>query len=383
MKIHEYQTKILFREVNIPVLEGRVAVSADEAYAISKELGGVTVVKAQVHVGGRGKAGGVKVAKTPEEAKEYAKTILSQPLKGLPVRKVLVESGADIQQEIYLGIVLDRVSKSNILLFTPEGGIDVETLAIERPEALLKLPLTAGQAISDAQLDTICEFSKLPVSLHPPLRDIVKKLVDLYIKFDGELLEINPLVVTKAQQLVALDGKLVMDDNAEFRQSRILAFAEPEDSDPLELEAKKRKLAYVRLEGSIGIIGNGAGLVMGTMDEVQRAGGKPADFLDLGGGARADVVTNALQLLMMDSNIKGLLINIFGGITRCDEVAKGIISVLETQPIPVPIVVRLEGTHAAEGLALLATVKGLHSASSMQDGASKIVALAAAYTKEA
>lgn len=374
MKIHEYQTKYLFKEEGIPVLPGDLAETPEKAYEIATQLKGVVAVKAQVHVGGRGKAGGIKIAKSPDEAKSYAQSLIGMDLKGLTVKKLWIESGAQIEKELYLGIVLDRMQKRNVILFTPEGGVDVEELAEKRPEALLKLPLDPLTGITDTQMNQLLSFSRLDIQLHPQLSEIVSKLVRLFLKYDGELLEINPLVVTNSNQLIALDGKLNVDDNALFRQDKIRSFAEIEEMDPLELEASKRGLAYVRLNGNVGIIGNGAGLVMGTMDEVQRAGGKPANFCDLGGGAKADVVRNALEILLMDSNIKGLLINIFGGITRGDEVAKGLISVIKEKGIELPIVVRLEGTRAEEGLAILAEAN-LISAHSMQDGAAKIVKL--------
>lgn len=374
MKIHEYQTKYLFQEEGIPVLSGGLAETPEQAFEIATRLKGVVAVKAQVHVGGRGKAGGIKIAKTADEAKTYAQSLIGMDLKGLTVKKLWIESGAQIDQELYLGIVLDRMQKRNVILFTPEGGVDVEELAETRPEALLKLPIDPLKGVSEAQMNQLLAFSKLDAGLYPALSDIVKKLIQLFVKYDGELLEINPLVVTKDNQMIALDGKLNVDDNALFRQEKIRTFAEPEEMDPLELEASKRGLAYVRLNGNVGIIGNGAGLVMGTMDEVQRAGGKPANFCDLGGGAKEDVVRNALEILLMDPNIKGLLINIFGGITRGDEVAKGLIGVIREKGINMPIVVRLEGTRAEEGLAILADAN-LVSAHSMQDGAAKIVKL--------
>lgn len=374
MKIHEYQTKSIFRQHEIPVLKGEVATTPEEVYTISTSIGGVVAVKAQVLVGGRGKAGGIKIAKTPEDAKEFAQRILGTPLKGLTVNKVLVEAGADIKKEFYLGFVIDTQQRRNVLIFTPEGGVDVEELAVTRPEAILKLAISPTEGLTDTDIKTVLDMSTLDETGQAQLRHILTNLYKIYQSTDAELIEINPLVLTASGDLIALDGKLNVDDNALFRQAELTAIQDQSDEDPIELEAKRRGLAYVRLDGNVGIIGNGAGLVMGTMDEVQRAGGKPADFLDLGGGAKADVVKNALEILLLDPNIKGLFINIFGGITRCDEVAKGIITVCAEKEIHFPIVIRLEGTQAEEGKRLLAS-STLVSVSSMQEGAKRIVEL--------
>ena len=371
MKIHEYQTKSIFRQHEIPVLKGEIATTPEEVYTIATLIGGVVAVKAQVLVGGRGKAGGIKIAKTPEDAKEFAQRILGTPLKGLTVNKVLVEAGADIKKEFYLGFVIDTQQRRNVLIFTPEGGVDVEELAVTRPEAILKLAISPTEGLTDTDIKTVLDMSTLDETGQAQLRHILTNLYKIYQSTDAELIEINPLVLTGSGDLIALDGKLNVDDNALFRQAELTAIQDQSDEDPIELEAKRRGLAYVRLDGNVGIIGNGAGLVMGTMDEVQRAGGKPADFLDLGGGAKADVVKNALEILLLDPNIKGLFINIFGGITRCDEVAKGIITVCAEKEIHFPIVIRLEGTQAEEGKRLLAS-STLVSVSSMQEGAKRI-----------
>lgn len=374
MKIHEYQTKSIFRQHEIPVLKGEIATTPEEVYTIATLIGGVVAVKAQVLVGGRGKAGGIKIAKTPEDAKEFAQRILGTPLKGLTVNKVLVEAGADIKKEFYLGFVIDTQQRRNVLIFTPEGGVDVEELAVTRPEAILKLAISPTEGLTDTDIKTVLDMSTLDEKGQAQLRQILTNLYKIYQSTDAELIEINPLVLTGSGDLIALDGKLNVDDNALFRQAELTAIQDQSDEDPIELEAKRRGLAYVRLDGNVGIIGNGAGLVMGTMDEVQRAGGKPADFLDLGGGAKADVVKNALEILLLDPNIKGLFINIFGGITRCDEVAKGIITVCAEKEIHFPIVIRLEGTQAEEGKRLLAS-STLVPVSSMQEGAKRIVEL--------
>lgn len=376
MKFQEYQTKQIFKDAGIPVLPGKVVASPEEAQKAANLLGGVVAVKAQVLVGGRGKAGGIKIAKSPEDAATFASTILANPLKGLTVHKLLIEQGAAIAREFYLGFAVDRTRKAHTLIFTAQGGVDVEELAATNPSAIITLPIYPSSGLTESIVQRVLTESGLQPSQQSKLVTILKKLYEIYIKSDAELIEINPLVVTESGDLIALDAKLSVDDSAAYRQPELVAMLDPEDEDPIETEAKKQGLAYVRLSGNVGIIGNGAGLVMGTMDEVQRAGGTPANFLDLGGGARADVMKKALELLLKDSRIKGVFINIFGGITRCDEVAKGIIGVSAETKLPWPIVIRLEGTQADEGKALLAA-SNLIPASSMQDGAKKIVELVA------
>ncbi len=374
MKIQEYQTKDLFKKSGIAVLLGEVADSPEKVFDIAKSLGGTVAVKAQVLVGGRGKAGGIKLAKSPDEAKQFSEKLLGNPLKGLVVKKVLVEQAADIDREFYLGFAIDREKQKNVLIFTAEGGVEVETLAETRPEAILKRHLLPSEGLSESLISEVLQQSGVRGDARTKLAHVLIALYQLYLKTDAELIEINPLVLTKSSDIIALDGKLNIDDNSLYRQPEFLALQnEDSEEDPLEIEAKSRGLAYVRLSGNVGIIGNGAGLVMGTMDEVLRAGGKPANFLDLGGGAKADVVKNALEVLLKDPQIKGIFINIFGGITRCDEVAKGIIAVVNEKQIPFPIVLRLEGTRAKEGLSLI--TGAIIPAASMQEGAKKIVHL--------
>jgi succinyl-CoA synthetase beta subunit len=365
MKLHEYQAKELLAKYGIPTPRGKMAETAEAAEKFAAEVGLPLAIKAQVLVGGRGKAGGIKIARSAAEVKTFADQILNMKIKGLPVVSVLVEKGLEIEKEYYLGITLDRTTKSNVLIFSAMGGIDIEEVALHDPEeifrtALPRLPKT---------------LPHLPAEESKQVTAIAEKLYDLYLKTDATLAEINPLVKTKDGQFIAADAKIVIDDNALFRQKELAAFQESADEDPLEAEARRRKIAYVRLPGSIGILGNGAGLVMTTMDEVKRAGGEPACFLDLGGGSKAEMVASCLELLTRDPNIKGIFFNIFGGITRCDEVVAGIIAAHDKIGVKVPMVIRLTGTREEEGKALLAKTTFLTYAASMSEGAKKIVEL--------
>ena len=374
MKIHEYQAKEIFAKYNIPVPAGRVASTPDEAAVIAGEIGKPVVVKAQVHVGGRGKAGGIKLAKTPEEAREAASQILGMDIKGLKVLEVLVEEAADIKEEYYLGITTDRAARRNIVMVSASGGMDIEEVAANEPEKLAKLHLDPAIGLQDFQIRNLAYDAKLPAVAAKGIGPFLKALYKVYADYDCTLAEINPLILTGDGQLIAADAKFDMDDNALFRHKEMAVFQEAQEEDPIEAEAHKRGLTYVRLDGDIGIIGNGAGLVMTTLDVVQREGGRPANFLDIGGGAKAEVVTKAIDTVLLDKNVKGIFFNIFGGITRGDEVAKGLLSAIDTMDIQVPIVVRLTGTRAEEGLALLEGSK-LTPAATMQEGAQKIVAL--------
>ncbi|OGB90480.1 succinate--CoA ligase subunit beta [candidate division WOR-1 bacterium RIFCSPHIGHO2_01_FULL_53_15] len=366
MKLYEYQAKELLAKAGVPTPKGEVAETAEKAEKFAAQVGLPLAIKAQVLVGGRGKAGGIKIARTAEEVKTFSGQILNMKIKGLPVASVLVEKGLEIAKEYYLGITLDRTSKSNVLIFSAMGGIDIEAVALHDPAeifrtALTRLPIT---------------FPPLSLGEGKKIEAIAEKLYELYLKTDATLAEINPLVKTKDGNFVAADAKIVIDDNALFRHPEFHAMAEEAEEDPLEAEAHRRKIAYVRLPGSIGILGNGAGLVMTTMDEVKRAGGEPACFLDLGGGSKAETVANCLELLTKDQNIKGIFFNIFGGITRCDEVVNGIIAAHDKVGVKVPMVIRLTGTREEEGKKLLARTTFLTYAASMTEGARKIVELA-------
>ena len=374
MKIHEYQAKEIFAKYGVPIPKGRVARTPDEAAEVAQEIGGTVVVKAQVHAGGRGKAGGIKVAKTPDEARDAAQQILGMEIKGLTVEEVLVEQAADIKEEYYIGITTDREARRNIVMVSAAGGIDIEEVAASTPEKIARLHLDPALGLQDFQIRQLAFEAKLPTAAVRGIGPFLKALYKTYSDYDCSLAEINPLVLTGDGTLIAADAKIVLDDNALFRHKEMAQFQEAQEDDPIEAEAHKRGLTYVRLEGDIGIIGNGAGLVMTTLDVVQREGGHPANFLDIGGGAKAEVVTKAIDTVLLDPNVKGIFFNIFGGITRGDEVAKGMLEAIDTMDIQVPIVVRLTGTRATEGLQLLEGSK-LTPAATMQEGAQKIVAL--------
>ncbi|MCX7642478.1 MAG: ADP-forming succinate--CoA ligase subunit beta [Armatimonadetes bacterium] len=374
MKLHEYQAKQMFARYGIPVPKGDVASTPLEAKAIAEHLGKPVVVKAQVLVGGRGKAGGIKVAKTPDEAEQVAGQILGIRIKGLPVEKVLVEEALDISAEYYLGMTVDRSKKRNLVMVSAMGGVDIEEVAETHPEAIAKTHLDPFLGLLDYQIRQLHKQAKLEPTTLRQFMSIAKSLYRLYVECDANLAEINPLVLTKDGNLIAADAKLLIDDNSLYRQQEIASWYEEIEEDPFEAEARKKGLAYVRLKGEVGIIGNGAGLTMTTLDIVQRAGANPANFLDIGGGARADVVREGLKLILGDPQVKGVLINIFGGITRCDEVAKGILQALEGMELKVPVVVRLTGTKEEEGRKLLEGTP-LIPAATMQEAAEKIVKL--------
>jgi succinyl-CoA synthetase beta subunit len=382
LKLYEYQAKEILMKYGVPVPDGAVADTVDEVKAIAARIGKTVVIKGQVHSGGRGKAGAVKLAKDPEEAATIAKELLGKTLffaqanANLKVNNLLVEEALSIKEEIYIAITQDRTSQRDVLIVSTKGGMDIEQVAEESPEAIsttLIDPLlgltdyTARNALFAAGYDKILISKTVPV---------LRQLYAAYIGSDASLAEINPLVITNDNLIVAGDAKWLVDDNALYRQPTFATFGETSEDDPIEREAHKRGIQYVRLEGgNIGIIGNGAGLVMTTMDEVKRAGGEPADFLDIGGGAKAESVRSSLEIVLSDPNVKGVLFNIFGGITRGDEVAKGIIEGLASLDVKVPIVVRLAGTRAAEGTAILKETN-LVPAETMQEAAQKVVALA-------
>ena len=374
MKIHEYQAKEIFAKYGVPIPKGRVARTPQEAATVAEEIGGTVVVKAQVHVGGRGKAGGIKLAKTPDEARTAAEAILGMDIKGLTVHEVLVEAAADIKEEYYLGITTDREARRNIVMVSAAGGIDIEEVAATDPEKIARLHIDPAIGLQDFQIRQVAFASGLPPAALKGVGPFLKALYKVYAEYDCSLAEINPLVLQGDGTLIAADAKINIDDNALFRHKDLAVFQEAQEDDEIEAEAHKRGLTYVRLEGDIGIIGNGAGLVMTTLDVVQREGGKPANFLDIGGGAKAEVVTKAIDTVLLDKNVKGIFFNIFGGITRGDEVAKGMLEAISTMDIQVPIVVRLTGTRAEEGLKLLEG-SVLTPAATMQEGAQKIVAL--------
>lgn len=373
MKIHEYQAKDILARYGIPVQPGRVAYTPDEAEAIARELGGPVVIKAQVYVGGRGKAGGIQFGDTPEQARAAAARVIGMDIKGLTVEKVLVTSKIDIKEEYYLGIVLDRKTQAPVIMVSTAGGIDIEEVAANTPEKIVKQPIDMRWGLRPFEALNILSQAGFPHSVLRQAAAILTGLAKAFVESDANLAEINPLAYTADGKVMAADGKIVIDDNGLFRQKEYAAWAEPEEANPLEYEAKKAGLTYVKLDGNVGIIGNGAGLVMTTLDMVARSGGKPANFLDIGGGAKAEVMYKSLTFVARDPQVKGILVNIFGGITRGEEVAKGVIMAQKELPEGMPIVVRLSGTGAEEGRALLKDA-GLDWAKDMRDGAEKIVA---------
>ncbi len=373
MKIHEYQAKDILARYGVPIQPGRVAYTPDEAEAIARELGGPVVIKAQVYVGGRGKAGGIQFGDTPEQARAAAAKVLGMDIKGLTVEKVLVVSKINIQEEYYLGIVLDRKSQAPIVMVSKEGGIDIEEVAAKTPEKIIKQPIDMRWGLRPFEARDILARARLPHQVIGKGGAILTALAKAFIESDASLAEINPLVLTSEGQVQAADAKILIDDNGLFRQKEYASWAESEESNPLEYEARQEGLTYVKLDGNVGIIGNGAGLVMTTLDMVARVGGKPANFLDIGGGAKAEVMYKALSFVARDPQVRGILVNIFGGITRGEEVAKGVIMAQAELPKGMPIVVRLSGTGAEEGKALLKDA-GLDWGKDMREAAQKIVA---------
>ncbi len=377
MKIHEYQAKEILRRYGIPVQPGKIATTPEQAEEIAREFGVPVVVKAQVYVGGRGKAGGVKFGSTPEQTREVAGQILGMDIKGLTVEKVLVTPAIDIAEEYYAGIIMDRASQAPVVMVSRAGGIDIEQVAEETPEKIIKEPIDVRWGLLPWQARDILERAGMPHNVIAKGGAILAALAKAYDGSDATLAEINPLALTKDGQVLAADAKILIDDNALPRQKEYAGWAEPEEANPLEFEAKADGLTYVKLDGDVGIIGNGAGLVMTTLDMVARSGGKPANFLDIGGGAKAEVMKKALLFVAKDPQVKGILVNIFGGITRGEEVAQGIIMAQNELPLGLPIVARLSGTGEEQGRALLADA-GLTWGQDMRDAAQKIVAEIAA-----
>ena len=365
MDLFEYQARDMFEAHGVPVLAGAIATTPEEARAAAEQIGarsgGVTVVKAQVKTGGRGKAGGVKVAKSPDEAKSHAEQILGMDIKGHTVHRVMIAGGARIAEEYYFSILLDRANRSYLAMCSKEGGMDIEQLAVERPEALAKIGVDPNVGVDDAKAQEIVDAAGFDEVDKPGLKDVMKKLWEVYRDEDATLVEVNPLVKTEEGGFIALDGKVSLDANAAFRHPDHAALEDKEAADPLEAAAKEKNLNYVKLDGSVGIIGNGAGLVMSTLDVVAYAGEefggqKPANFLDIGGGASAEVMANGLHIILSDPQVKAVFVNVFGGITACDEVAKGIVGALDAlgNEEDRPLVVRLDGNAVEEGRRILA-----------------------------
>jgi succinyl-CoA synthetase beta subunit len=375
LKLQEYQAKRIFGQFGVPVPSGDVAKTPAEAAAIAERIGGTVVIKAQVLVGGRGKAGGIKLAKTPAEAEAVADRILGMDIKGLKVKKVLVDPGADIRKELYLGMVLDRGSRRVVVMASSEGGVDIEEVAAHTPEKILTLPVDPCLGLKEYQARDLALGIGLPKEQLGQFARICQGLYDCYMGCDASLAEINPLAVLGDGTLKALDGKMVLDDSALFRHPDLAALRDEDEETAEERDARLNGLSYVKLDGEIGCMVNGAGLAMASMDIIKFYGGAPANFLDIGGGARADKVAAALRIILSDPNVKAVLFNIFGGITRCDEVARGILQALQQVPTKVPMVVRLVGTNDVEGRAILAQAK-MATAETLSEAAQKAVAAA-------
>jgi len=375
MKIHEYQSKLIFAEHGVPIPAGRVAASAKEVKSIAAELGGRVVVKSQVLVGGRGKAGGIRLAETPEEAEDLATKILGMKIKGLPVRKVLVDEAAAIQTEIYLGITNDRTNRCPVMIASGEGGVEIEEVARKDPEKIIRVRIDPLLGLRNYQARYLAQMIELPRKFWRDFIKITRGLYSSYVDTDASLAEINPLVITADQRLLALDGKMVVDENGLFAHPELEEMRDDDEVKPEERRARMYGLSYVKLEGNIGCMVNGAGLAMATMDVIKLFGGAPANFLDIGGGASAEKVASAIRIILSDPNVKAILFNVFGGITRCDEVARGILSAMKTIDSSVPIVVRLVGTNEVQGRKLLQDQE-MTVATSLVDAAQKAVSLA-------
>ena len=385
MKIHEYQGKELFRKYGITVPRGIPAFSVEDAVKAAEQLGGsVWVVKAQINAGGRGKGGGVKLARSLDEVRTLAEKMLGMQLvthqtgpAGQPVRRLLIEEGADIRKELYAAMVVDRASQRVVLMASADGGMDIEEVAAKTPERIHKTYIDPGTGLTDAQADDIARKVGIADPMLPQARTMFEALYRLFNETDASLVEINPLIITGDDRLIALDAKLNFDPNALFRHPDIVALRDLDEEDPAEVEASKFDLSYISLDGDIGCLVNGAGLAMATMDVIKLYGGNPANFLDVGGGATAEKVTEAFKIMLRNKGLKAILVNIFGGIMRCDVIAQGVIAASKAVSLKVPLVVRMKGTNEQEGRALLAQ-SGLPiiSANNMAEAAQKVVAAA-------
>ena len=375
MKLHEYQSKQLFARYGVPIPKGDIATTPEQARQIAARLDSRVVVKAQVLVGGRGKAGGIRLADDPDEAEQIARQILGMKIKGLPVRKVLLDEAADIETEIYLGIVIDRAQRRAVMMASAEGGVEIEEVARVTPERIFKITIDPFLGLQPYQGRSLAFGIGLPKQLLSSFVKIAQGLYRAFLECDASLAEINPLVVTEEGQLLAVDGKMLLDDNALFRHFELAEMRDADEETPEEQEARRHGLSYVKLGGEIGCMVNGAGLAMATMDITKLYGGEPANFLDIGGGAQAEKVAAALRIILSDPNVRAVLFNIFGGITRCDEVARGILAALEEVPTEVPMVARLVGTNEQEGRRLLAAADMI-TATTLAEAAQKAVAAA-------
>jgi succinyl-CoA synthetase beta subunit len=375
VNIHEYQAKEILRAAGVPIPPGEIAKTPEEAEAIAKKLGDMVVVKAQVHAGGRGKAGGVKLAKTPAEAKKIASKILGMQIKGLTVYTVLVTAAADIAREAYVGIILDRATRKPVFMVSPAGGIDIEEVAATTPEKILKLPVDTRYGLQPYQASELGFFLFDDVKKVRAASKIMMALYQTFMKNGCSLAEINPLVVTSAGEVVALDAKMSIDDNELDRHPELAALRDETAEEPSEVEARKANLTFIKLEGNVGCVVNGAGLAMATMDLVKYYGGEPANFLDIGGSSNPEKVVNALKIITEDASVKVILFNIFGGITRTDDVANGIVTATKANPLKIPIVIRLTGTNEEIAMKIL-TENGFTASSDMDEAVKKAVELA-------
>ena len=375
MKLQEYRSKEILARHGVPLLAGETASTPAAARAAAERIGGPVVVKAQVLVGGRGKAGGVKLASTPEEAEGRARDILGMDIKGITVRTVLVAPAAEIAKEYYLGLILDRAAKAVTIIASAEGGVEIEETAKTNPDAILRLPLHPLLGLQDHDVRRTSFFLGMPKELRGDFATVLRGLFDAFVGADADLAEVNPLVVTDDGRLLALDAKIVLDDSALYRHPELEAMRDLNEEEPAEIAAREAGISFIKLDGSIGCMVNGAGLAMTTMDLVKLAGGEPANFLDIGGGAKADKVTAAFRIILGDPNVKAILINIFGGITRGDEVARGIVEARANIEREVPMVVRIVGTNSEEARPILAEAN-LITADSLDDAAAKAVAAA-------
>lgn len=374
MKIHEYQAKEIFSRYKIPVTREVVCCTADEVVAAAEKLGYPAVVKAQVLTGGRGKAGGVKLVKNKEEARDTAFKILGMDIKGYTVEKVLLAEGVKFQSEIYVGLTIDRNSKSVVLMASHEGGVEIEEVAKENPDAIIKVPIDVDLGMSPFLARKIAFRLFDDFNLVKQAADLFQKMYTIFLETDASLVEINPLVITDDNRLLALDGKMNFDENALFRQPEIEKLLEPDENELIEMAAKEKGLSFIKLDGNIGYMVNGAGLAMATMDIIKMYGGQPANFLDIGGSSNPQKVIDAMNLILSDKNVKVIMINIFGGITRGDDVARGLLAALEQLDVQIPIVVRLSGTNSKEGLEILRDTN-LIVAESLTEAAKKAISL--------
>ncbi len=375
LNIHEYQAKEIFRAAGIPIPPGEVATTPEEAERIARKFGGTVVVKAQVHTGGRGKAGGVKLAKTPEEAREVAQRILALTIKDLPVKKVLVTPAADIATEAYVGVIVDRASRRAVFMVSPAGGIDIEEVAAKTPEKILRHPVDPRYGLRTYEAMQLGFFLYSDVKQARAAAKIMQQLYSAFISSGASLAEINPLVTTPAGDVVALDAKMVVDDNELDRRPEIAALRDESSEAPSEVEARNGSLTFIKLDGNVGCVVNGAGLAMATMDLVKYYGGEPANFLDIGGSSNPEKVVSALKIITADPSVKAILFNIFGGITRTDDVANGIVTATKLNPLKVPIVIRLTGTNEEIAVRILRE-NGFSAMTDMDEAVKKAVSLA-------